>query len=172
MIYDVDVMTTYQSTSIPLGVSMKYLIAVLFAVALLVPAKEAHAQWTLGGGLQFLEGAGVAVNIYNNTDNLYKNTRGGGDIGYYFVEDGTLLEIAANAHYFFLKKEDISGYAIVGSTALFYMGNNIAGTVSGILNLGAGAEYKLGFGSAYGEARYLIGGAAILGINAGVRITL
>jgi len=151
---------------------MKYILAVLFAIALLIPAKEVQAQWTVGGGLQFLEGAGVAVNIYNNTDNLYKNTRGGGDIGYYFVEGGTLFEIAANAHYFFLKKEAISGYAIVGSTALFYMGDDIAAVVSGILNIGAGAEYKLGFGSAYGEARYLVGAAAILGINAGVRITL
>lgn len=151
---------------------MKTILAVLFAVVVFIPAKEAHAQWTIGGGLQFLEGAGIGVGFYNNTDALYKNTRGGGDIGYYFVEDGTLLEITANAHYFFLKKDMINAYAILGSTGLFYMGDNIAATVTGILNLGAGAEYKLGFGSAYGEARYLIGGAAILGINAGVRITL
>ncbi len=152
---------------------MKYIIAVLFAVVLLVPAKEAHAQFTVGGGLQYLDGgAGVAVNFYRVTDNLYKNTRGGGDIGYYFVENGTLLEIAINGQYFFLKKDPINAYAIAGSTALFYMGEDIADTVSGILNLGAGAEYKLGFGSAYGEARYMIGGVALLGINAGVRITL
>jgi hypothetical protein len=151
---------------------MKFVFSAIVAIALFVPAKEVQAQWTLGGGLQFLDGAGIGVGIYNNTDNIYKNTRGGGDIGYYFVEDGTLLEISANFHYFFLDKEPLKAYAIVGSTGLFYMGEGIAASVTGIVNLGAGAEYKLGFGSAYGEARYLIGGAALLGINAGVRITL
>lgn len=151
---------------------MKTLFAAVVVLALFVPSKEAQAQWTLGGGLQFLDGAGVAVNIYRNTDDVYKNTRGGGDIGYYFVDGGSLLEISANGHYFFLDKEPLKAYAIVGSSALFYNSETTTGVVSGILNLGAGAEYKLGFGSAYGEARYLIGGAALLGINAGVRITL
>lgn len=151
---------------------MKFVFSAIVAIALFVPAKEAQAQWTVGGGLQFLEGAGVAVSVYRNTSDIYKNTRGGGDIGYYFIEGGTLFEIAANAHYFLLDKEPIKAYAIVGSTALFYNSDTTTGFVSGILNIGAGAEYKLGFGSAYGEARYLIGGAALLGINAGVRITL
>lgn len=151
---------------------MKYVFSAIVAIALFVPAKEAQAQFTVGGGLQFLEGAGVAVNFYRNTSDIYKNTRGGGDIGYYFIDGGTLIEIAVNGQYFFLDKDPLKAYAIVGSTALFYNSDTTTGMVSGILNVGAGAEYKLGFGSAYGEARYLIGGAALLGINAGVRITL
>ncbi len=150
---------------------MKYLLSLAFVLALLLPTEKAQAQFQLGGGLSFLEGAGVHVSMYRNTDQLYKNTRGGGEIGYYFVDGGTLIEITANAHYFVLNKETMKAYAIVGSSALFWNSDTTTGLVSGILNLGAGAEYKLGFGSAYGEARYMLGGAAILGINAGVRIT-
>ncbi len=151
---------------------MKFVFAAVVAIALLAPAKEAHAQWTLGAGLEKLDGIGIGVNFYRNTDNVYKNTRGGGDIAYFVADGFKVLEITANGHYFVVQKEMINAYAIVGSTALFYSGDTALGGVTGILNMGAGAEYKLGFGSAYGEVRYLIGGAALLGINAGVRITL
>jgi hypothetical protein len=151
---------------------MKFLFAAIVVIALFVPAKEAQAQWTLGGGLQKLEGIGLGVGIYRNTDDIYKNTRGGGDIAFYVSDGIKVLEISANAHYFFLQKDAINAYAIVGTTGLFFSGDTVLGAVTGIVNLGAGAEYKLGFGSAYGEARYLLAGDVPLGINAGVRITL
>ncbi len=151
---------------------MKYIIAVLFAVVLLIPSKQAQAQFTLGGGIQVLDGAGIGVNFYRNTDNLYKNTRTGGDIGYYVYDGGSVLEVSINGQWFFLDKSALKAYALGGTTVLFYKTDTVIGNTASILNLGAGAEYHIGFGSAYGEARFLVGGTSLMGLNAGVRITL
>lgn len=115
---------------------------------------------------------GVGVSFYKNLDNVYKNTRGGGDIIYYFVDNYTLLEITANAHYFFLNKENIAAYAILGTTYIGAIGDGAAASVSGILNLGAGGEFGLSFGKVFAEARYMLGYGSVFGLNAGVRITL
>ncbi len=144
----------------------------LFFITLMIKPADVQAQWTLGGGLSFAENLGIGVNFYKNTDELYKNTRGGGDIIYYFIDGYSLIEITANAHYFLLNKENYNVYGIVGTTYMAAFGEGAAASVSGILNLGAGAEFGMSFGKLYGEARYLLGYSGVFGVNAGVRISL
>ncbi|TNE69427.1 hypothetical protein EP331_14265 [bacterium] len=146
--------------------------ASLLTCAFFFTPTDANAQWTLGGGLVYADNVGIGVNFYRNTDDLYKNTRGGGDIHYYFVDGYSLIEITANAHYFFLNKENMAAYGIVGTTYMAAFGDNAAASVSGILNVGAGGEFGLSFGKAFAEARYMLGYSGVFGINAGVRISL
>lgn len=138
----------------------------------MIKPADVQAQWTLGGGLTYANDLGIGLNFYRNTDDLYKNTRGGGDIIYYFIGGYTLIEITANAHYFVLNKENYNAYAIFGTTYIGAFGKNAAASTSGILNFGAGAEFGMSFGKLYGEARYLLGYGSVFGLNAGVRINL
>ena len=145
---------------------------VIAIIAVLSNSTTASAQWTLGGGLYSAGEVGVGLSIYQNTDAIYKNTRGGGDIVYYFHGDYTLIEISANMHYFFLNKDNINAYAIVGTTYLGAFGDGAAAAVSGILNIGAGGEYGLSSGKIFAEARYWLLAGSQFGINAGFRINL
>lgn len=147
-------------------------LAALVLTVSLFTANNANAQWTLGGGLTYADNMGIGVSFYKNTDELYKNTRGGGDIIYYFQDGYTLLEITANAHYFFINDENLGAYGILGTSYFAAFGDGAAASASGILNIGAGAEFGMSFGKVYGEARYLLGYGSVFGVNAGVRISL
>lgn len=147
-------------------------LAALVLTVSLFTANNANAQWTLGGGLSYASNMGIGVNFYKNTDEVYKNTRAGGDIIYYFISGYTLLEITANAHYFFINEENLGAYGILGTSYFAAFGSGAAASVSGILNLGAGAEMGMSFGKVFGEARVLLGYGSTFGVNAGVRINL
>lgn len=121
-----------------------------------------------------VEAPGIQVGaVYGFTDNL----RGAADISFYFPDspnngDYTFWELNINAHYLFISKETTNFYGLAG---LNYATQKISGGGMSIssseagLNIGAGAEFGVGFGAIYVEGKYALSNYDQLALAAGVR---
>jgi opacity protein-like surface antigen len=142
---------------------------------------NAEAQTvTAGGGVGYgskSENANFQVNLYYRLPTL--PLRIGGDVGFSKPEDNlTEIESNANLHFMAVDTDLLSLYTITGLNVLHArfspeVGETFSDTDTGF-NLGAGAELDLGFGRAFGEAKYILGTEreeqVVLG--AGIRVSL
>lgn len=163
---------------------MKILKLSLFLAigALFFITSNAEAQRiTAGGGVGYgskSENVNFQVNIYYQLPTL--PLRLGGDVGFSKPEDNlTEIESNVNLHFMVVDTELLSLYTITGLNVLHwrYSGDNIPGLDNDTslgFNLGAGAEVDLGFGRAFGEAKYVLGSDRDeqLVLGAGIRVNL
>lgn len=91
-------------------------------------------------------------------------------------DNTTSWEFNLNGHYAFYNKNGTQVYGLAGLNYYSYsvdvdtQAGNFSADGSDIgLNIGAGAEYGLSFGSIFAELKYVLGGAEQLSIGAGVR---
>lgn len=137
----------------------------------------AQNKLQLGAGIAYgadIENIGLQVGA---TYEITENIRGAADFLYYFtdVEGFTAWEFNINGHYMFISEANMNVYGLAGlnyAKSKFDVGP-FSGSTSDIgLNIGAGAEFGLGFGSFYGELKYELGGFEQLVIGAGIRFGL
>lgn len=146
----------------------------MFAV---VPA--AAQSITIGGGVGYgseSEDLNFQVNAYYGFDNL--PLRIGGDVGYSEPEDNlTQIEGNVNLHLMAVDTDLVSLYGITGINVVHlrfdFSDNTVTETDTGF-NVGAGAELDLGFGRAFGEAKYILGSDRDeqLVLGAGIRVSI
>jgi len=141
---------------------------------------NAEAQTiTAGGGVGYgskSENANFQVNLYYRLPTL--PLRIGGDVGFSKPgDDLTEIESNVNLHLMAVDTELLSLYTITGLNVLHSRLSEDNGTISNTdtgFNVGAGAELDLGFGRAFGEAKYILGTEreeqVVLG--AGIRVRL
>ena len=141
---------------------------------------NAEAQTiTAGGGVGYgskSENANFQVNLYYRLPTL--PLRIGGDVGFSKpVDDLTEIDSNVNLHFMAVDTELLSLYTITGLNVLHSRFSQDEGTISNTdtgFNVGAGAELDLGFGRAFGEAKYILGTdreeQVVLG--AGIRVSL
>lgn len=170
---------------------MKRVLIIAAAFALLpltVPAAQAVA-WDLGGGLVYgseIEQFGAQVNAYFP---LWEKIRVGGDVTLYASDtdrflgqsfETRLAELNVNGHYMFLEDPRFRVYGI-GGVNLSRV--RVSGDVPGLgrisetdtevgLNVGAGAERSMGWGTLYGELKYVVSDFDQMVIGAGVRFPI
>lgn len=123
------------------------------------------------------EAAGFQVGaLYGITDNI----RGDADFTYFFPDspdgvDNSLYEININGHYLFLAEETTAVYALAGINYLHQKVSNgnmsFSASETG-LNIGGGAEFGVGFGGVYIEAKYALSSYDQLAIAGGLRFSL
>lgn len=143
---------------------------------------ESYAQndFKIGAGVAYgleVEAIGVQAGaLYGFSDQL----RGAADLSFYFPDspsggDYTFWEINANLHYLFVAQESTSFYALAG---LNYATQKISGggmsfsSSEAGLNVGAGAEFGMGFGDFYVEGKYALSTYDQLALAAGLRFGL
>jgi opacity protein-like surface antigen len=134
---------------------------------------------SVGGGVGYgseSEDLNFQVNAYYGFENL--PLRIGGDVGYSEPEDNlTQIEGNVNLHLMAIDSDLLSLYGITGLNVvhLRFSFNDIteSETDTGV-NLGAGAEFDLGFGRAFGEAKYILGSdrEEQLVLGAGIRVSI
>lgn len=141
---------------------------------------NAEAQTiTAGGGVGYgskSENANFQVNLYYRLPTL--PLRIGGDVGFSKpADDLTEIDSNVNLHFMAVDTELLSLYTITGLNVLHSRFSQDDGTISNTdtgFNVGAGAELDLGFGRAFGEAKYILGTEreeqVVLG--AGIRVSL
>ena len=141
---------------------------------------NAEAQTiTAGGGVGYgskSENANFQVNLYYRLPTL--PLRIGGDVGFSKpADDLTEIDSNVNLHFMAVDTELLSLYTITGLNVLHKRTSLDDGTNSNTdtgFNVGAGAELDLGFGRAFGEAKYILGTEreeqVVLG--AGIRVSL
>jgi len=141
---------------------------------------NAEAQTiTAGGGVGYgskSENANFQVNLYYRLPTL--PLRIGGDVGFSKpADDLTEIDSNVNLHFMAVDTELLSLYTITGLNVLHSRFSQDEGTISNTdtgFNVGAGAELDLGFGRAFGEAKYILGTdreeQVVLG--AGIRVSL
>ncbi len=174
------------SNSLKKAVSLSIL---LITVVFFAPTAKAQSPFLLGGGLVYgtdIEAIGIQVNgVYPLNEEQGINLAG--DLTLFFPDDAlgidvSLFTINANGHYIFTTTETMMAYALAGlnigffsfDTGLgddFFGGGSVSDTEIG-LNAGAGAQFDVGFGYAYGEAKLVLGGFDQLVIGGGIRIPL
>lgn len=89
------------------------------------------------------------------------------DFSYFFPEFGTLWTINGNLHWAFMNKSSMDLYALGGVNHYNYDIYSSTG-----LNLGAGAEFGVGFGSIYIEPKYVLGTMSGFTASGGLRFGL
>lgn len=159
----------------------KFTYAIILSLGMfLLAAISAQAQTiTAGGGVGYgskSEDFNFQVNAYYSIPNL--PLRIGGDVGFSKPEDNlTQIEGNANVHLMLLDKELISIYGLTGLNVLYSkisVGDVSDSSTDTGLNVGGGAEVDLGFGRAFGEAKYVLGSEReeqlVLGV--GVRVAI
>jgi len=163
------------------------LLAALVAVVLSFAATErANAQIVVGGGIAFTDldplDLGIQGNAYFGLPAM-PELRIGGDIVYYFPQDGfDIIAFNVNAQYHFPLQPGTSVYGLAGlSLARWSFDDDFddipgfefdtSGTETG-LNLGGGIEFGVGFGSLYGEAKFVTGDLDRFVVAGGVRIPI
>lgn len=151
----------------------------------LLAAAETKAQVNAGGGLAYgteVEGLGLHLNGFYDIPN-HEEIRAGAEFTYYFPEsfDGGSVrysEFNINGHYRFFENDDIAAYGLGGLNYMTYTvsyDENFLGFSGGStskvgLNIGAGAEYGVNFGSLFGELKFVISDFDQLVISFGARI--
>lgn len=162
---------------------MKNIISFLILFfGLMFFANDAFAQeeFNLGGGLVYgteVEAVGLQV---NGNYSFSEQVRGAADIAIYFPDqpdggDYSFWTFNANVHYLFHQEDGVNVYGLGG---LNYANQEVSG--GGVsfsnsevgLNLGAGAEYGVDFGSLYAELKYVLSDFDQLVLGAGVRFNL
>ena len=134
---------------------------------------------SVGGGVGYgseSEDLNFQVNAYYGFENL--PLRIGGDVGYSEPEDNlTQIEGNVNLHLMAIDSDLLSLYGITGLNVvhLRFSFNDITETETDTgINLGAGAEFDLGIGRAFGEAKYILGSdrEEQLVLGAGIRVSI
>ncbi|MEM8485915.1 MAG: hypothetical protein AAF564_10225 [Bacteroidota bacterium] len=167
-------------------------LAILFiTVVIFTPAVKAQSPFLLGGGLVFgtdIEAIGIQANgVYPLDEERGINLAG--DLTLFFPDDApgvdvSLFTINANGHYIFSTTETLMAYALAGlnigffkfeadfgGTGELFGASSVTDTEIG-LNAGAGVQFDVGFGYAYGEAKLVLGGFDQLVIGGGVRVPI
>ncbi|TYP95148.1 Outer membrane protein beta-barrel domain-containing protein [Fodinibius salinus] len=101
--------------------------------------------------------------------------RGAVDFKFFFPDNTDFWELNANLHYLFVSKASTSVYALAGLNYAKQSVSNQFVTVSNSeigLNLGAGAEFGIGVGSFFTEAKYAVSNFDQFDISAGLRFGL
>lgn len=143
-------------------------------------------QIKIGPGLIYgseVESLGIKVDGYYSINEEF---RIGVDLGYYFPDKTTIFgtefktnyfAINLNGNYIFYNEDELMAYGLAGINILS-ISTSVGGTSDSAsetgLNLGAGLEYALDFGSLFGELKFAgIGGDADqLVLGAGVRFSI
>lgn len=157
-----------------------YAFIIILGTLFFITSNAEAQRITAGGGVGYgskSENANFQVNLYYTLPTL--PLRIGGDVGFSKPEDDlTNIESNANLHFMAVDTELLSLYTITGLNVLHVRfspdgGETSSNTDTGF-NLGAGAEVDLGFGRAFGEAKYILGTdreeQVVLG--AGVRVSV
>lgn len=140
----------------------------------------AQSDAKVGGGLIYgseIENLGLRLDGYYPINEKF---RAGAALGYFFPEDVvggdiTWFEIDFNGNYIFYSEEEMDFYGLAGLNFLIASFNPDQGDSDSDselgLNLGAGIEYHVDFGSIFGELKFAgVGGDADqLVLGAGVR---
>jgi opacity protein-like surface antigen len=156
-----------------------YTLTIILGILFFVTSNAEAQTITAGGGVGYgskSENANFQVNIYYRLPTL--PLRIGGDVGFSKPEDDlTEIESNANLHFMAVDTELFSLYTITGLNILHARlseGDETFSDTDTGFNVGAGAEVDLGFGRAFGEAKYILGTEreeqVVLG--AGVRVSL
>jgi len=151
-------------------------IVLFFSFAMSLQAQTITAGGGVGYGSES-EDFNFQVNAYYGLPNL--PFRLGGDVGYAKPEDNlTQIEGNANIHLMLLDKKLVSIYGLTGLNVLFNRFSNNSTSTSNTdtgFNAGGGAELNLGFGRAFGEAKYILGREGdeqvVLGVGIRLRIS-
>lgn len=164
---------------------MKKLITfgTIFVMTFLFINTNAQAQ-SLGAGMAYgsqVEAIGVQVNgVYGFSGNI----RGAADFTLFFPDqpangDYSFWTLNANAHYLFLSQETTNVYGLAGLnyatsevTSNSQLGSFTVSASEVGFNLGGGAEFGVGFGNIFVEAKYIISDLDQLVLDAGVRFSL
>ncbi|MEX0773090.1 MAG: hypothetical protein WEB89_09165 [Balneolales bacterium] len=152
----------------------------------LMTATEANAQVKAGGGLAYgseVTKLGIQANGYY-TIPANEQIRAGLEFTYFFPESyeggsSRISEFNVNGNYFFYEEDEISAYGLAGISHItssvswdetsFSGAGGASGSWTGI-NLGGGAEYEAGFGSLYGELKFVLSTYDQLVLSVGTRI--
>ena len=153
----------------------------------------ASAQFLVGGGLAFSTGASYTgldaggIGIQANGNYLLNEEQGirlAADVTIFFPDDQFGIDISfftinTNGHYIFSTSETLMAYALAGlnfavvswdaNVPVVGFNTSFSDTSVG-LNAGAGAEYEVGFGYLYGEAKVVLGGADAFVLGFGIRV--
>jgi outer membrane protein X len=164
---------------------MKKIIAIssLFVATLFLSNTNAFAQ-SVGAGLAYgseVEAIGIQVNgVYGFSDNL----RGAADFTLFFPDqpsngDYSFWTLNANAHYLFMAEGTTNVYGLAGLnyatseiTSNSQFGSFSVSSSEVGLNLGGGAEFGVGFGNIFVEAKYVVSDLDQLVLDGGVRFNL
>jgi opacity protein-like surface antigen len=171
---------------------------VVFAAVLLACSSSfASAQTSFGAGVVYTDldplGLGFQVNAYVAAPTLAPRLRIGGDFTYYLPEkesesfmgeqfeaELSMFEINGNVLYDLVAQQAMSVYGLAGlnvsrasaSFSITGLGSESESETKIGLNVGGGAQFNVGFGAIYGEAKYVVAsddwGRVVFG--AGVRI--
>lgn len=162
------------------------LILVAFVLLFVcLTANGANAQVNAGGGLAYgtnVEKLGLHINGFY-TIPANEQIRAGLEYTYFFPENYTggstrFSEFNINAHYLFYDEEELAAYGLAGINHAtssvnwddsFFGAGGTSGSWTG-LNIGAGAQYNVGFGSLYGELKFVISTVDQLVLSVGTRI--
>ncbi len=137
-----------------------------------------NAQTGLGGGIAY--GFDVSeLGIQLRGVHQFNDTWGGGaDFIYYLegVEDVSIWEFNANAHYMLTSTDQATLYALAGinlfGASVSFLGETVSNTETG-LNLGAGGKIGISDNiSGIGELKFSIGDASQLLLAAGILFNL
>jgi outer membrane protein X len=140
----------------------------------------AQSDLNIGGGLAYgteIEAIGVQAGAVLGFN---ENLRGAGDIAIYFPDspsgvDNSFWAINANVHYLFMAEEATTVYGLGGlnyaTSKTSGSGMSFSNSEAG-LNLGGGAEFGVGFGAIYLEAKYVVSDFDQLVLGGGVRFAL
>lgn len=139
---------------------------------------------SVGAGLAYgteVEAIGIQANgVYGFTDEI----RGAADLTFFFPEqpdngDYSFWSLNANVHYLFMAEGTTNVYGLGGlnyttveSSVSSQFGSFSASASEVGLNLGGGAEFGVGFGNLFVEAKYIISDIDQLVLGAGVRFGL
>jgi opacity protein-like surface antigen len=129
----------------------------------------------VGGGLIYgseVEAIGIQAGAkYGVTNEI----SAAADFAIYFPDNYDWWTINVNGHYHFVTEDDKKVYGLAGlnyaTIKVEFLGQSASDSELG-LNVGGGAEFALGFGDLYAEAKYILGDADQLALSAGVRIGL
>lgn len=149
------------------------------------PGESPDGTIKVGGGLIYgteIEQLGLKIDGYYTINEQF---RAGADFGYFFPEDYpggdlTWYEFNLNGNYIFTQEESLTAYGLAGLnfTTLDISADNgdfggfSTSTTETGLNIGAGGEYAMDFGSLFAELKYVISDADQLVLGAGVRFVV
>lgn len=159
------------------------IIGFIFFSSTQATAQDADSDVKLGVGLIYgnqIENLGLRADGYYRVNDEF---RAGVALGYFFPDNTTFgdvnwFEIDFNGNYILNQEDDLMLYGLAGlnfliQTVNFDAGGSESQTELG-LNLGGGLEYKVDFGSIFGELKFAgIGGDADqLVLGGGLRFAL
>ena len=150
-------------------------------------AEEGDSGYHVGGGLTYGTDTdlGIQANVYKKgaedllsfIGNFAERAEIGGDLTIFFPSSGlgadiSFITVNVNVLPFFQPQGDIALYGIGGlnlaRTSVEVLGRSASDTDIGI-NIGGGGAKPMDFGTLYGEAKLVLGGASQLVLGVGVR---